>query len=393
LNLFDQKNIILAKMEAKMKIYRKLAQIFLLLFLGLSLIPGSLRSQTEEIRLTVFYPSVGTLRNLQALREKGYLNLPNLKVTGVHHLREMTNYEEARKYVRENGLDWFSFKTFSAEIGPENIFRTNGLTPELAEIIRNSDGLIFFGGPDIPPAVWGDRTSLLSVIEDPYRHYFELSAIFQLLGGYQDPAFKPLLAENPELPVLGICLGAQSLNVGTGGTLIQDIWSEVYGKNYVEDIIALGPDRWHNNPFIKLHPDLRLSGYNFHWIKLLPDGFFIKRLGFSQNDRPRILSSHHQAIKKLGQGFVVVATSPDGKIVEAIHHTRFINVLGIQFHPEHYRLWDPSLQVRFRPEEAPTSYWEILNSNPPSLDFQRKLWAWFSEAMKQNRAKVGSRAR
>ncbi|MCR4395452.1 MAG: gamma-glutamyl-gamma-aminobutyrate hydrolase family protein, partial [Candidatus Saccharicenans sp.] len=302
-----------------MKIYRKLAQIFLLLFLGLSLIPGSLRSQTEEIRLTVFYPSVGTLRNLQALREKGYLNLPNLKVTGVHHLREMTNYEEARKYVRENGLDWFSFKTFSAEIGPENIFRTNGLTPELAEIIRNSDGLIFFGGPDIPPAVWGDRTSLLSVIEDPYRHYFELSAIFQLLGGYQDPAFKPLLAENPELPVLGICLGAQSLNVGTGGTLIQDIWSEVYGKNYVEDIIALGPDRWHNNPFIKLHPDLRLSGYNFHWIKLLPDGFFIKRLGFSQNDRPRILSSHHQAIKKLGQGFVVVATSPDGKIVEAIH--------------------------------------------------------------------------
>ncbi|HAR36246.1 MAG TPA: hypothetical protein DCR87_04960, partial [Acidobacteria bacterium] len=78
----------------------------------------------------------------------------------------------------------------------------------------------------------------------------------------------------------------------------------------------------------------------------------------------------------------MVATSPDGKIVEAIHHTRFPNVLGIQFHPEHYRLWDQNLQVKFQPDGAPTSYWEILNSNPPSLEFHRKLWAWFGEAMK-----------
>lgn len=376
-----------------MKAGRKLAPLFLLLLLCLSLIPVSLQSQTEEIRLTVFYPSVGTIRNLQALREKGYIDIPGLTVTGLYHRREMTNYEEARKYVRENGLDWFSFKAFSAEIDPKNIFQINGLTQELTEIIKNSDGIIFFGGPDIPPAVWGDRTSLLSVIEDPYRHYFELSAIFHLLGGYQDPDFKPLLAENPELPVLGICLGAQSLNVGTGGTLIQDIWSEVYGKNYVEDIIALGPERWHNNPFIKLHPNLRLSGYNFHWIKLLPDGFFVKKLGFSRNDRPRTLSSHHQAIKKLGLGFKVAATSPDGKIIEAIHHTSFPNVLGIQFHPENYRLWDQNLQVRFQPEEAPTSYWEILNSNPPSLEFHRRIWSWFSQAMKQNKIKTESRTR
>lgn len=376
-----------------MKAGRQLSPLFLLLLLSLSLIPVSLWSQTEEIRLTVFYPSVGTIRNLLALRENGYIDIPGLKVIGLYHLREMTNYEEARKYVRENGLDWFSFKAFLAEIDPKNIFHINGLTQELTEIIRNSDGIIFFGGPDIPPAVWGDRTSLLSVIEDPCRHYFELSAIFHLLGGYQDPGFKPLLAENPELPVLGICLGAQSLNVGTGGTLYQDIWSEVYGKNYVEDIIALGPDRWHNNPFIKLHPNLRLSGYNFHWIKLLPDGFFVKNLGFSRDDRPRILSSHHQAIKKLGLGFRVVATSPDGKIVEAIHHAIFPNVLGIQFHPENYRLWDQNLQVRFQPEEAPTSYWEILNSSPPSLEFHRRIWVWFSHAMKQNKIKTESRTR
>lgn len=369
-----------------------LAALLLFIFLAGLTVP-SLRAQSGEVRLTVFYPSVGTIRNLQALLENGLINLPGLQVTGVYHVREATNYEEARNYVRNNNLDWFAFKAFSAEIGPENIFKTNGLTAELAEIFRQSDGIIFFGGPDIPPAVWGEKTSLLTEITDPYRHYFELSAIFHLLGGYQDPKFKPLLEENPELPVLGICLGAQSLNVGTGGTLIQDIWSEIYGKNYVEDIIALGPERWHNNPYIKLHPDLRLSGYSFHWIKLLPDGFFVKRLGFSDRDRPRILSSHHQAFKKLGRGFKIIATSPDGKIAEAIHHTRYPNVLGLQFHPEHYRLWDQKLQVKFSPDGRPTSYQEILSTNPPSVEFHRKIWQWLAEAMKQNRTKKESLSR
>ncbi|MCX8160674.1 MAG: gamma-glutamyl-gamma-aminobutyrate hydrolase family protein [Candidatus Saccharicenans sp.] len=376
-----------------MKIKRwLLASLFLCIFL-FSLTPPPLGAQSGQVRLTVFYPSVGTIRNLQALRENGFINLPGLKVTGVYHVREATNYDDARKYAADNGLDWFTFKVFTAEIGPDNIFKSNGLTAELSEIFKQSDGIIFFGGPDIPPAVWGDRTSLLTEITDPYRHYFELSAIFHLLGGWQDPNFRAFMEDNPDLPILGICLGAQSLNVGTGGTLIQDIWSEVYGKNYVEDIIALGPDRWHNNPYIKLHPDLRLSGYSFHWIKLLPDGFFVNRLGFSDRDRPRILSSHHQALKKLGRGFKVIATSPDGKIAEAIHHTRYPNVVGLQFHPEHYRLWDQNLQVKFAPEDKPTSYWQILSTNPPSVDFHRKIWQWLTEAMKQNRVKMESKAR
>lgn len=367
-----------------MKTKRLLLSILISLILISGLSAPALRAQSGEVRLTVFYPSVGTIRNLQALRENGFIDHPGLKVTGVYHLREATNYEEARRYVRDNGLDWFTFRDFSADLGPHNIFRTNDLMAGLTEVFRQSDGVIFFGGPDIPPAVWGERTSLLTEITDPYRHYFELSAIFLLLGGYQDPNFKPLLEENPELPVLGICLGAQSLNVGTGGTLIQDIWSEVYGKNYVEDIIALGPDRWHNNPYIKLRPDLKLSAYSFHWIKLLPEGFFVKTLGFSDRDRPRILSSHHQAFKKLGRGFKVIATSPDGKIAEAIHHTRYPNVLGLQFHPEHYRLWDQNLQIKFSPDDRSTSYHEILSSSPPSLEFHRKIWQWLTEAMKKN---------
>lgn len=336
------------------------------------------------IRLTAFYPSIGTIRNLQALREKGFINTPQLEVVGVYHTKELTDYEEAIKYARANNLSWFRFHPVSAELSEEDIFRQNPCTPEFVEIIKNSDGLIFFGGPDIPPSIFKEKTNLLTVIEDPYRHYFELSAIFHFLGGYQDPNFKPLLDSKPELPILGICLGAQSLNVGTGGTLIQDIWSEVYGQNQLEDILALAPECWHNNPYKKLRPDLNISSYYFHRLNLLPGTFFVQVLGFSEKDHPRILSSHHQAIDQLGQGFRVVALSTDGKIIEAIHHTKYNNVLGIQFHPESYRLWDENLKVGLIPGDKPDSYWNILKNNPPSLKFHQKIWQWFARMMEKS---------
>ena len=335
-------------------------------------------------RLTVFYPSTGTIKNLQALRENGFLNIPDLKVVGVYHTKELTDYQEAIKYVRSNNLTWVSFHPVSAEISEQDVFRQNACTPEFVEFIKNSDGIIFFGGPDIPPSIFKEKTSLLTIIEDPYRHYFELSAIFHFLGGLQDRNFKPLLDSKPELPILGICLGAQSLNVGTGGTLIQDIWSEVYQQDKIEDIIALGPDCWHNNPYKKLRPDLNLSSYTFHQLNLLPDEFFIKVLGFSKKDHPRILSSHHQAIDQLGQGFKVVALSSDGKIVEAIHHTRYNNVLGIQFHPENYRLWDENFRIGLLPGGQPHNYWNILKNNPPSVEFHRQIWQWFARMMEKS---------
>ncbi|MDD8021378.1 MAG: gamma-glutamyl-gamma-aminobutyrate hydrolase family protein [Acidobacteriota bacterium] len=365
-----------------MKKFRVLSAVLLVFILitGVFHSPGLSR----PVRLTVFYPSIGTIKNLQALRDKGFINISNLEITGVYHLKELTGYEEAKKYASSNQLTWISFHPVSAEISQEDIFCQNDCTPEFINIINNSDGIIFFGGPDIPPAVFKEKTSLLTVVEDPYRHYFELSAIFHFLGGSQNKDFKPLLESKPELPILGICLGAQSLNVATGGTLIQDIWSEVYGQNMLEDIIALDPDDWHNNPYQKLRPDLNLSGYIFHPLNLLPDGFFTKVLGFSEKDHPRVLSSHHQAIDQLGQDFRAVALSPDGKIVEAISHTRYVNVLGIQFHPENYRLWDENFKISLIPGGLPDSYWNLLKNNPPSIEFHRRIWQWFARIMEKN---------
>jgi putative glutamine amidotransferase len=335
----------------------------------------------EGVRLTVFYPSVGSIRALAALRKTGALDVPGLVVVGVHHAREATDYGEARAYVRENGIDWFRFHTVSADIPEDALFRTNACTPEYERIFRASDGIIFFGGPDIPPSVYKEKTSQLTAIEDPVRHNFEVSAIFHLLGGYQDPAFKGLLESRPGFPVLGICLGCQSLNVGTGGTLVQDIWDEVYGARSVEDILALDPEQWHNNPYIKLYPQDGLISYNFHRIRLDEKGKFCAAMGFKGTDSPRVLSSHHQALEKLGQGLRTIASSMDGRVVEAVGHEKFPNVLGVQFHPEHRMLWEGDPVHRQAPGDALFSFKELLEGTPPSTEFNRGIWRWLGQKL------------
>ena len=256
------------------------------------------------------------------------------------------------------------------------------MSEELIKIFSYSDGLILFGGDDIPPAVYGEKTSLLADIGTPYRSFLETTIVFHLLGGWQDKNFEPYLESFPEFPILGLCLGSQSINVGTGGTLFQDIPSEIYGKTQVEDIIAMTGENWHENPYSDLFPqDFRSS--NMHRIKLAEDGKFILDWGFKKEDLPCVYSSHHQAIRKLGKGIRTIATSLDGKVIEAIEHDRFPNVLGVQFHPESRNIWDATRKSRLTPDDKEeTSLLSILESNPPSLGFHKKLWSWFSQKLK-----------
>lgn len=131
-----------------------------------------------------------------------------------------------------------------------------------------------------------------------------------------------------------------------------------------------------------------MISYNMHPIKLLETGKLIKELGFSTEDSPFILSSHHQMPGKLGKGMKVFATSLDGKVIEALEHVQYPNVLGVQFHPEFPILYDRTRTYRFTPEDKEAiSLLEILEKNPPSLEFHRKIWEWFSEKLKQHHFK------
>jgi putative glutamine amidotransferase len=344
---------------------------------------------SDGVVLAVFNPEVYNIRALEALRANGILDIPGLTVVGVYHDRQTGDFEAAAKYVADRGLDWLKFHAVSAEISEPVLYKTNACTPEFEALVERADGVILFGGPDIPPSVYNKKTNLLTSITDPYRHYFELSAVFHLLGGSQDPGRTPLLARRPGFPVLGICLGFQTLNVGTGGSLIQDIWAELYGAAYVEDAIALGPEQWHNNPYRILFPLDRLMGYNFHSLQLGDKSVFCSAMGFKSSDHPRILSSHHQAAAVLGKDLVATATSRDGRIVEALEHKTFPNVLGVQFHPEHPLLWDTEPRFRQKPGEPLTSYNAILTGTPPSLEFNKAIWAWFAGRLRESR---GSKA-
>ena len=331
-----------------------------------------------SVRLAIFNPEVFNIRALAALRKLGIIDMPGLTVVGVYHVRQTEDFAASRKYVEENGLDWFKFHAVAAEVGAPVLFRKNACTPEFELILAKTDGVIFFGGPDLPPSIFGGKTSLLTEIKDPYRHFFEASAVFHLLGGSQDDKFTPLLEARPDFPVLGVCLGLQTMNVGTGGTLVQDVWTESYSATTFEDAIALGPEQWHYNPYKGLFPDEKLYGYNFHTLQIGDGTLFVKAMGFKSSDHPRVLSAHHQAIGKMGKGLVAAASSRDGRVVEAVTHKRYPNVLGVQFHPEHYLLWDAEPRQKQKPGDAPTSFLAILEGTPPSLEFNKEIWGWFA---------------
>ncbi len=330
-------------------------------------------------RLTICYPSAGTISNLLALEKQGLLPGGRFEIVGIYHAQEQTDYRQARQIAREHNLAWLHFHEISAALSPAALFRTNAATEEFAAIFRKSDGLILFGGPDLPPRTYGQKTSLLTVVTDPYRHYLELSLIFHLLGGFQDESFRGLLEERPDFPVLGICLGLQTMNAGTGGTLVQDIQNQTYGRAYVEDVIAAGRSQWHSNPWPKVEPQNRLLlSSMLHPIALSEDSKFVKAMGLGPADRPEVVSSHHQGAGKIGKGLRIAAASIDGQVVEALEHARFPNVLGVQFHPDFSILWDKQPRFKLTPRaKEPFAIGTYLEAQPPSMAFHRAIWTWF----------------
>jgi len=347
--------------------------------------PAGSTQNENGIRLTILYPSIGSLKALVGLRKQGLLSIKNLNVVGIYHKQEKTDYQKSKDFIKEEKIDWLEFFELNGDIHKDNLFKNNPLSDEFKKIFDDSDGIIFFGGADIPPYIYNDRANLHTIITTPVRSFMELSFIFHLIGGFQDPDFLPFLESRPEFPVLGLCLGMQSLNVGTGGTLVQDIWSETYGKTYVEEVIELGKDVWHTNPFSRLYPEKDLFPYIFHPIRLKAKGMLVSVMGMTPSDTPYILSAHHQMAKNIGKGFRVTATSMDEKVIEAIEHEYYPNVLGLQFHPEFASIWDSKITYKFTPDDVDKiTVIDFLRGKPPSINFHKKIWEWFTNALKNS---------
>jgi putative glutamine amidotransferase len=278
----------------------------------------------------------------------------------------------------------FSLREIEAELGPDNIFGENGASGQFRELFSSSRGALFMGGPDIPPVAYGEKVHLLTRVTDPFRHYLELSYLFHLLGGSQDKTWTPFLEAYPDYVINGICLGMQTMHVATGGSLIQDIPTEIYGIWEAEDILALSKDQMHRNYMDYLSTGCQdPTSYHFHQIKLQKGKILSTGTGIRARSKPLVLSSHHQAVEAPGPEWEIAATSMDGRIIEAIHHTRYPQVVGIQFHPEKPGLFDPSIE---HPESCgATINFQKAIANSESYDFHVAFWRQLGAMLQNNR--------
>ena len=159
------------------------------------------------------------------------------------------------------------------------------------------DGLVVSGGNfDIHPNFYGEKPIDGLGIVRTERTEFELDLIS--------------LALKRDLPILGICGGAQAINVALGGSLYQDIGTQIAGAGE--------------------HQQRALKDRGGHEV-VIHSGTKLRRIvGRASLE---VNTTHHQAVKKLGKGLVVNATADDS-VIEGIESNHHAFVLGVQWHPE-----------------------------------------------------------
>lgn len=331
-------------------------------------------------------PTVYRIKNIQYLSNAKLLNVNNNKVkfVGVYYEGEKQDYSESLKYIEENKLDNFFLHEIKGDLNETNLYQNNNVSAQLKKVFDNSIGVFFFGGADIPPAIYSEKNTR-SEIHTPARHYYEATFLYHLLGGFQNEDYSAFLEERPDYVVTGFCLGMQTMNIATGGTLIQDIPSEIYGAESPKEIVKNGRTNMHRNYWQLIEKDTLFMGINLHTIKFTDHPFFTKTVGVKQNATPRIYSSHHQAAEKLGKGMEVTCLSPDGKIIEGLAHNKYKNVFAVQFHPEVPALYENMGLRKFHPEDEAMSYHAILGKS--SVLFHKKYWKHISNVLKKVKRK------
>jgi putative glutamine amidotransferase len=174
------------------------------------------------------------------------------------------------------------------------------LVDDVDGLLRRVDAVVFHGGGDIDPRRYGQEITEESLYGIVHEHdEVELA----MMRGSIDA----------DKPVLAICRGLQVLNVGLGGTLIQDIGTE---------------DHWMRFNAVELEPGSRLA----------------KAMG---TDSPaRCHCVHHQALDRLGDGLHVVGRDADGWI-HGIELDGAAWIVGTQWHPEDSAADDPQQQALF----------------------------------------------
>jgi putative glutamine amidotransferase len=178
----------------------------------------------------------------------------------------------------------------------------NAQDDQPADVIDAVHGLLLTGGRDVDPALYGEPPHATYAAAEPGRDRYELDLLRRAFAA--------------GMPVFAICRGIQVLNVALGGTLVQDVATQLQSTlnhSVREPSSAIAHDIWIN------------------------PGSVIERLmrEHLNDDTCAVNSRHHQAIRTLGDGLVVSATAPDG-VIEAVEDPGRVFCLGVQWHPENF---------------------------------------------------------
>jgi putative glutamine amidotransferase len=168
---------------------------------------------------------------------------------------------------------------------------------QICHLLRRIDGLLISGGGfDIDPAYYNEQPIAKLGKINPQRTFTELESI--AFGLERD------------LPMLGICGGAQAINVALAGSLYQDIATQL--------------------PTAQTHQQEERSDNHGHVVEVTRGTLLYEICG---RQTLKVNTTHHQAIRKLGKGLAINATAPDG-LIEGIESKKHSFVLGLQWHPE-----------------------------------------------------------
>ncbi len=174
-------------------------------------------------------------------------------------------------------------------------------------VLDEVDGLMLLGGYDVDPAIYGEAAH----------------ATFEAATGGRDQYEITLTqtAVDRAIPLLAICRGLQVLNVSLGGTLVQDIPSQIPAArdgSIVDHAVRVPRD------------------YLAHRVAVRRGSRLESALGpAAQAGACDVNSRHHQSVKDLGRGLISTATAADG-VIEAAEHEALPFCLGVQWHPENF---------------------------------------------------------
>jgi putative glutamine amidotransferase len=182
---------------------------------------------------------------------------------------------------------------------------------DLAELYHHLDGVILPGGGDVDPAQYAAAAHPTTNSIDADRDQAEIWLARQAL--------------RDEKPLLGICRGLQVLNVAAGGSLVQDIPTELPAAH----------------PHYFRYPEYPLD-YPAHTVKVEEESLLARVVG---TPLVEVNSRHHQAMRDVAAGLEVVGRAPDG-VIEAVERPRHPFALAVQWHPENLQA-QPAMRALF----------------------------------------------